>query len=122
MPVSQATGMFVMQSSNELMVIFSSGHSAEDAPQGCRVTQKISPRVAIVELVGQAGKTALEASDSVAAVLEPGQEPPVELAAALSETEALFVKAYQQRAQLKQRPSEGLAWDAEGFLPPDPPS
>lgn len=39
----------------------------------------------------------------------------------LSATERLWVDAWGQRGEQKDRPGEGLSWDAPGFEPPDPP-
>jgi hypothetical protein len=39
----------------------------------------------------------------------------------LTDDERLFVEAWRLRFAPKQRPGEGLAWDAPGFEPPDLP-
>lgn len=39
----------------------------------------------------------------------------------LSEHERLFVDGWRLRGQPKERPGDGLPWDAPGYLPPDPP-
>jgi hypothetical protein len=83
-----------------------------------RVSQKVSPRVVIV--AGSAHEE-LASVDGVLAVVAPGASLADELRASLTPTEALFVDAFRQRAEPKQRPGDGLPWDAEGFLPPDPP-
>ena len=83
--------------------------------------QKVSPRVVIVEPAGDATKEELQTMTGVKAVLEPGERLGADLRGTLTDTEALFVDAFAQRARHKERPGEGLDWDAEGFLPPDPP-
>lgn len=39
----------------------------------------------------------------------------------LTETERAFVSAWEMRQRPKERPGDGLSWDAPGFTPPDPP-
>lgn len=39
----------------------------------------------------------------------------------LSAEELLFVTAWRQRRRTKDRPGEGLPWDAPGYQPPDAP-
>lgn len=86
-----------------------------------RVTQQVSPRVLIIEPAESAAKEELMATEGVEAVLEPGEIAADEIRGTLTPTEALFVEAFIQRARQKERPGEGLNWDAAGFLPPDPP-
>lgn len=83
--------------------------------------QKVSPRVMIVEPAGNAAKEELQAMNGVDAVLAPGEVPADDIRGTLTQTEALFVDAYAQRSRHKERLGDGLDWDAEGFLPPDPP-
>jgi hypothetical protein len=83
-----------------------------------RVRSALPPR--IVELEGDADLSALQAMPQVEAVLT-GEADPVP--ASLNAPESTFVRAWQARRKPaeKQRRGEGLPWDAEGFLPPDPP-
>lgn len=109
-----------MPQPREFMIIFGVGHSA--ASRGYyRVTQKMSPRVVIVEAAGDVKKEELQTMAGVVAVLEPGEPAPRVVSETLTETEALFVNAYAQRSQHKVRPGQGLDWDTKGFLPPDLP-
>jgi hypothetical protein len=99
--------------------------SGQDAPAELadlqaryRVSGLLPPRLAIVDL-----------DDSQAELVgrRPGirilSDPEQALPDSLGETEQLFAHAWQQRLRSihKQRPGDGLAWDAPGFTPPDPP-
>ena len=110
----------------EFLLVLGSGPSAHDASGRCRVTQKVSPRVMLVEATSGEPtgdlKAELEALPGVDAILTPGDSPGEEWIASLTRAEALFVQAFLRRSRPKERPGEGLDWDAEGFLPPDPPS
>lgn len=85
-----------------------------------RVTQKISPRVCIVAADDDAAIEKLRSRDAVV-VLEPGGALPSGVRETLTPSEAMFVDAFVQRSRPKTRLGDGLDWDAEGFLPPDPP-
>lgn len=111
-----------MAQKQELMLILNADRDLDDAHERYRVTQKVSPRVLIVELIGNATKEELKAMSGVDAVLVSGEKPASEIIASLTETEALFLEAFTKRSQPKARPGEGLDWDAGGFLPPDPPT
>lgn len=76
-------------------------------PLDARVTQRVSPRMVLVELEG-------DAPDGVLAVLEPGESLPEHLRATLTETEALFAAAFAQRSRPKSRAGEGLDWNFPG--------
>lgn len=102
----------------EWMLIFSGDRRSADRVLPYRVTQKVSARVVIVQA---AAKEELLGLEGVRAVLEPGETVAEEIRGELTPSEALFVDAYAQRARPKVRPGDGLSWDAEGFLPPDPP-
>jgi hypothetical protein len=109
-----------MSERRDLLLILGADSSA-NKPEVYRVTQRVSPRVVIIEPHGDTTKEELQAMNGVEAVLEPGESPAGEVRKTLTDTEALFVDAHAQRARHKERPGEGLDWDAEGFLPPDPP-
>ena len=111
-----------MAERRELMLILGADHSAGNSRERYRVTQQVSPRVVIVELAGDSTKEELQTMKGVDAVLEQGAPIPDDVRRTLTGTEALFVDAYAQRARNKERPSEGLDWDAKGLLPPDPPT
>jgi len=110
-----------MSEPRELMLILGADHSAAESSGRYSVTQEVSPRVVLVEPAEGITKEELQAMNGIDGVLEPGEVPAGGLRALLTDHEALFVDAYALRSRPKQRPGESLAWDAEGFLPPDPP-
>lgn len=80
---------------------------------------QLPPRLAVAEMDdGEA-----EALRRLPGTLEVISGPEEPLPASLSESEELFVRGWQQRQRggKRERPGEGLSWDAPGFLPPDPP-
>jgi hypothetical protein len=105
----------------ELMLILSADHSAANPCGRYRVTQKVSPRVMIIEPASDATKEEIASMEGVDSVLEPGASPLGNVSGELTNAEALFVDAYKQRSRHKDRLGEGLNWDVEGFAPPDPP-
>ena len=109
-----------MSELRDLLLILHADHSG-DAPEGYRETQRLSPRVVIVESHDDAAKEKLRTMNGVDLVLEPGENPPAEVRETLTDTEKLFVDAHAQRSRQKERPGEGLSWGSKGFLPPDPP-
>lgn len=114
---------------DEFLVVLdpASATAAAEAPlpalrAAARVTQVMSDRVVLVQAEGPELVATLRAVPGVALVLtEPEAEPSVDDAVGLDEKERLFVAAWRARARPKQRPGEGLDWDAPGFLPPDRP-
>lgn len=83
-----------------------------------RVLGTLPPRLLIVELDDDQA-TALLREATAESVLSRPSDP---IPASLNEAERLFVEAWRQRhGPPKQRPGEGLNWDAEGFRPPDRP-
>jgi hypothetical protein len=86
---------------------------------GVKVVQRASSRVALVE-GPVAGIRKLAALPGVEVIED---DIPDSLLEQLSRTEALFARAWERRqhAHAKERPGEGLAWDAPGFEPPDAP-
>ena len=82
-----------------------------------RVKALVPPRLAVMELE-QSQMADLERLAGVEAVLTGPSSP---LPASLTESERLFISAWQQPRGDKQRKGEGLPWDAEGYLPPDKP-
>ncbi|HEV7881627.1 hypothetical protein [Bradyrhizobium sp.] len=103
------------------MLIFTEDHSAIDSRGRYRVIQKVSPRVVIVEPLGDATKEEMGTIEGVDVVLEPGERLVRDVSGAFSDAEMLFIEAYAQRSRDKRRLGDGLDWDADGFLPPDPP-
>jgi hypothetical protein len=110
-----------MSEPSEFMLILGADDSPGNHGGRYRVTQKVSPRVLLIQPVGGITKEELHSLNGVTTVLAPGERPAAEIRATLTDTEALFADAFAQRSQSKQRLGEGLAWDTEGFLPPDPP-
>jgi hypothetical protein len=100
-----------MTGRRELLVILDN----DRRPLELRVTQKISPRVVIVQVENE------PEIEGALAVLAPGEELAEDVRKTLTQSEAMFVAAFAQRAQPKTRIGDGLDWDAAGFLPPDPP-
>jgi hypothetical protein len=84
------------------------------------VLQKASPRVLV--LAG-APNTIPEVSavKGVTALID--HELPKSLTSTLTPPEILFISAWllRQNRASKQRRGDGLDWDTEGLLPPDPP-
>ena len=111
-----------MKNSQELLLVLSASPPPSAHSGRYRVTQKVSPRVMLIEPADDATREELEAADGVAAVVTPGGSLDAAVRETLTEIESLFVGAYAQRSRPKERPGEGLDWDAEGFLPPDPPA
>lgn len=105
----------------ELLLILDAQQSLTAAPGRWRVTQKVSPRVVIVEVMDGSATDALRSAQPAVAVLEAGETIPDDVRETLTPNEAMFAEAFARRAQPKTRRGEGLDWDAEGFLPPDPP-
>ena len=86
-----------------------------------KTRQVISPRVFTVESTG-AGLAALQERSDMTVV--SGNNPLPESIDDLTESEQLFMAAWLsrwQKQEAKQRPGDGLSWDAPGFTPPDPP-
>jgi len=81
------------------------------------VTQMASRQLAVVRVApGQEGE--VQSLEGVQGVFE--RIIPENLFTHLNFSESLFVKAWNLRQQEKpkERPGEGLDWDAEGFEPP----
>jgi hypothetical protein len=99
---------------DEFLVLLGDERGVEALTESLRVTQVASPRLAIVE----APEAVLRSIQAVTAVAGPGRA--LEGGAELTPQERLFADAWSQRTR-GQRAGEGLAWDAPGFAPPDPP-
>jgi hypothetical protein len=81
------------------------------------VTQVVPPHLALVSAFDA---EALRKLPGVRFVLT--DDIPEQAREDLEPAEKLFVDAWEARSQPKrERPGNGLAWDAPGFLPPDPP-
>jgi len=83
-----------------------------------RVTSILPPRIVGLS-AGQDVERLNDLPDVEAVLTEPLDEPP----SSLSDSERLFVSGWLARQQAggKTRAGDGVAWDAPGFLPPDPP-
>lgn len=81
------------------------------------ITQMASRQLAVVRVApGQEGQ--IQSVEGVQGVFE--HAIPENLFTHLNFNESLFVKAWNLRQQegFKERPGDGLDWDAEGFEPP----
>lgn len=106
---------------DERLVVLSDDNDAMDRLSSrYAISQVASPRVVVVRLPQSEPDSALQSRPEVLAV----DEVTPEVAAGLTDAEALFVSAWAQRTResgTKQRPGDGLSWDHPGFAPPDPP-
>jgi len=80
-----------------------------------KVTQSISKRVFLVRGQPDPGWSAPEGVHAFSTA-----DIPDDILSSLDQQEAMFVAAWRLRLQApaKQRPGEGLNWDAPGFKPP----
>lgn len=105
----------------EALVVLESDHSPEAmggmSPR-VTITQRLPPRLIVVSGPRRAIQ-ALRAQPGVLAVTDG--EAPAEVLDDLSGTERLFAAAWAVRRRPKDRPGDGLDWDAPGFQAPDPP-
>jgi hypothetical protein len=92
-----------------------SGHLLAEVGRRVRVTQLLPPRLALV-LLDDRGAEELRALPGVSVFTDAGPRP-----AGLNDRERLFVDAWMSRGTGKVRAANGLAWDAPGYVPPDPP-
>lgn len=107
----------------ELLVVVN-----EDVPAGAlrdllaagAATQMLLPRLVLIQ-PDQGAVERLRAMPGVRAVYRAGETPDPEVLG-LDDEETFFVGAWQLRAQGKTRRGDGLAWDAPGLVPPDPPA
>ena len=98
----------------EFLVLLGDERGVDGLTESLRVNQVASPRLAIVE----GPEAVLRSMQAITAVAGPGEA--LESGAELTDQERLFADAWTQRTG-GQRAGEGLAWDAPGFAPPDPP-
>jgi hypothetical protein len=82
------------------------------------VTQVLEPR--LVLLHSDAATIAL--LSRIPGVIGVHEEALGEIPPDLTPSERMFVSAWEARQRPKDRRGEGLAWDAPGFKPPDPPA
>jgi len=82
------------------------------------IVHTASPRL-FVARVDLARRSDLASRPGVIAMTEGTL--PDEVANRLNKAEALFATAFANRRTSKERPGEGLPWDAPGFEPPDSP-
>jgi hypothetical protein len=105
------------------LVIMNESHADDvlsQVGQFVKVTQRLPPRLAIVE--GEDRQ--LEAVRTLPGVIAVCEGPvPDSVLQQLHPTERLFADGWAAGRQPKTaRPGEGLQWDAEGFQPPDLPN
>jgi len=102
--------LVIIEESQAESVLLQAGHLVQ-------VTQRLPPRLAIVR--GQTSE--LEALRNLPGVIAVSEGPiPESALQLLNPTERVFAEAWGVGRQPKTaRPGEGLAWDAEGFQPPD---
>ena len=105
----------------EVLVIFRADVTAEARAQlenQYAVKSWLPPRIAVLANGGNVEQ--LRGLPEVEAVVA---DPADTIPESLAESERIFVGAWQTRQHGggKSRRGEGLAWDAPGFLPPDPP-
>ncbi len=86
-----------------------------------QVSSMLEPRIAILE-VGDVDLAVLAERQGLEGVYSDTIPP--EVLSRLHPEEQLFVEAWslQRTSRQKQRPGEGLPWDAPGFKAPAPPS
>jgi hypothetical protein len=116
----QRGGLFRMSTA---LVIVNESHADDvlsQVGQFVKVTQRLPPRLAIVE--GEDRQ--LEAVRTLPGVIAVCEGPvPDSVLQQLHPTERLFADGWTAGRQPKTaRPGEGLPWDAEGFQPPDIPN
>ena len=82
------------------------------------VTQVMAPRLVLLH-ADAATAARIAQMPGVVSLHEGtlGEVPPD-----LTQTERLFISAWEARQRPKDRRGEGLDWDAPGFKPPDPPA
>jgi len=81
------------------------------------VPQHLPPRLAVAEGTPEQ-LASLQGMANVTAILEP--PVPESVLQQLNSTERLFAEAWtESRRPKKERPGDGLPWDAEGFEPPN---
>jgi hypothetical protein len=109
-----------MASGTELLVVLDDPGHGGDTISALRrtvpVTQSLPPRLALVAI-----------PDGWAPAAVPGatwyeDDVPPTVLDSLTDTERMFVAAWQARRAGKRRPGDGLPWDSPGFQPPDPPT
>lgn len=105
----------------ELLLVLSADapeHVWEELRRAHHVIHTVSPRVLAIEAPGHDGPRP-EDIEGVVSVTK--SDVPDDVAATLNDTERLWIAAWAMRRAPKQRVGDGEAWDAPGFLPPDPP-
>ena len=109
-----------MKTDEQLVVLSEDADAVERLSSRYAISQVASPRVVVVRRPQSEPDTTLQSRPEVMAVGKAAAD----VAAGLTDAEALFVAAWAQRtreAGTKQRAGDGLSWDHAGFEPPDPP-
>lgn len=111
----------VNETSDEWLVVLDEpaelAHAALDAYG--RVTQRVSPRLLVLGNLADKCAPELATIEGVLAVATEALPP--EVLDRLNDDERLWAAAWAQRRKPKDRPGDGLDWDAEGFEAPGPP-
>jgi hypothetical protein len=111
---------FMSGASPELLVVLDSPHAASalaELLELASVTQVLGPRLALVR--ADAATAARIAKIKGVHGVHSGTLGGIP--SDLTQKERAFVSAWEMRQRPKERPGDGLSWDAPGFTPPDPP-
>jgi hypothetical protein len=112
----------VCMTTREVLILLRRGVSEQQAAvlRQMRVVSSLPPRLVVVEATEDSVRD-LRRDQAVSLVIEMQVE--AERLSDLRPEEQLFVRSWIERmtSPPKQRPGEGLNWDAPGFEPPDPP-
>lgn len=108
--------------STEMLVVLTATHAQqtrENIESQFQLRHIVSDRILVIDKPDAKRIALLRAIPGIEAATIDAL--PQDILNSLNQTEALWVAAWFERKRPKQRPGEGLAWDAPGFLPPDPP-
>jgi hypothetical protein len=106
----------VVVSPSEALVELEPGVKLEQAiPAGARILQQLPPRLVIVA-ADQDAISNMKRSAEIKALFT--DEIPPETLDGFDEVTRAFAVGWNQRRQPKQRPGDGLPWDAPGFEAP----
>ena len=108
--------------STEMLVVLTATHrqqTREVIKNRFQLRHIVSDRILVIEKPDERQISLLRAMTGIqVATVEP---LPQDILNTLNQTETLWVAAWFERKRPKQRPGDGLTWDAPGFLPPDLP-
>jgi hypothetical protein len=99
-----------------VLVELQPGVSVEDAvPAATQILQRLPPRLAIV-VADEEGIRAMERNPEISAVF--AEDVPPEALEQFDQVTRVFAAGWNERRRPKERPGEGLSWDAPGFEAP----